>query len=133
MRRSPRERSAWIHAVRDMTRRPLRWHASSVKKYIHFEHCSDWVDAEVWCNTCLQENTSQLGLCQKCHENYFRHENAYQAMDGQQVICKKCFEEQQKEQGTADTEEIDDRVVDSEAVEARSVGKGRHLVHYAKS
>ena len=43
-------------------------------------------------------------------------------MDGQQVICKKCFEEEQKEQGTADTEEI--QVVDSEAVEARSVGKG---------
>ena len=94
------------------------------KKYIHFEHCSDWVDAEVWCNTCLQENTSQLGLCQKCDENYFHKENAYQALDGQQVICKRCFEEQQKEQETADTGGIDDGIVDSEAVEARSVGKG---------
>ena len=99
------------------------------KKYIHFDHCSDWVDAQVWCNICPRKHLSQLGLCQKCDENYFRKENAYLALDGKQVICKRCFEEQQKEQlhdmdGTADAEAIDDGVVDSEAVEQRSICKG---------
>ena len=89
---------------------------SLCKKYIHLEHCCDYVDVQVWCVQCLQKNISKVVLCQKCENNYFRKEKGYQSLDGNEVICKTCFDEDQKDQ-VEDTEATDPGVVDDETME----------------